>query len=131
MIWRLKSATISSSFHLWVGMGCSRLLFGRFTREVAVSVEMNFFFFRTDIWLVRNGTSAEKPRGFAVRQESKIIRINIIETRKKREEAKILSFHLYNLIKQQSQVTVVNNRFSKLCVVGASDVILSIILMPQ
>ena len=47
---------------------------------------MNFFFFRTDIWLVRNGTSAEKPRGFAVRQESKIIRINIIETRKKKEK---------------------------------------------
>ena len=74
-------------FRLWVGMGCSRLLFGRFTSEVAVSVKINFFFLsHRYIWLVRNETSAEKPRGFAVRQESKAIRIKINETKRKKGE---------------------------------------------
>ena len=36
--------------------------------------------------MVRNETSAEKPRGFAVRQESKAIRIKINETKRKKGE---------------------------------------------
>ena len=47
---------------------------------------MNFF--RTDTKSERTEASAEKPGVFAVRQESKIIRIKIIETEKKEEEEK-------------------------------------------
>ena len=44
---------------------------------------------------------------------------------------KVQNFYLPSVqFKQQSQVTVVN-RFSKLSVVRASDVILSILLLPQ
>ena len=67
-------------------MACSRLLFGRFSNEVAVSLKINFFFC-TDIQLERTETSAEKPGRFAVRQVSKIIRMKIIETEKEEEDA--------------------------------------------
>lgn len=99
MIFNIEKVSSNKSFLLFsihflsIGvspMGWSRFLFERFNSGVAV-LKMNFFFFRSNTQLERTKTSAEKPEGNAVRQESKITRMKTIETERKEEEAIVLS----------------------------------------
>lgn len=60
---------------------------------------------------------------FALRQESEIIRMEIIETAK-REDEEAFPF-------VQKQVLIVNNYNSKLSLVRPSDVMLNMLLLPQ
>ena len=67
-----------SSFRPWAGTVCLWTI-----HQWSSSVTENkLFFFRTDAWLER---TEMKPGGMAVHQESKIIRMKIIETEKKEE----------------------------------------------